>query len=357
MGDGSSIEWLQRPGTQAATWNMIRASREVHADDDKVGDDVRTITGWYCEHVHDGCTHCYAETQNLAGFRGGTRLPYKPGHRKDVEIFLDERTLLQPLKWKGARTIFPCSMTDLFGEWVADEWLDQIFTVMSRARQHTFIVLTKRIERAQAYFAARQTGDPFAAASDAIADLLGIDHQLLVPEPGDFPLPNVWLLCSCSRQEDFDRFVPILQATPAALRGVSAEPLLESITNPGIMFGTQTIRLPKHPTPPIVTLTPDTTMRDAIEALGGSISTNLPPIDWLIVGGESGHKARPCPVEAIEELIVFGRQVGIPVFTKQLGSRPTQRGRPLALAHRKGADTTEWPSDLRTRQWPHGIDR
>lgn len=112
MADGSPIEWLQRPGTKPATWNPIRAH-----------DRATGKRGWFCVHVHEGCRFCYAERLNTkAGDTGGNGHAYIAQNIDKVEITLHEPTLLQPLKWRQPRTIFPCSMTDLYGPWVTDEW-------------------------------------------------------------------------------------------------------------------------------------------------------------------------------------------------------------------------------------------
>jgi protein gp37 len=76
----------------------------------------------------------------------GNGLEYRPGVMDQVELFLDEKVLEQPLHWRKPTMVFPCSMTDLFGRWVKDEWLDRIFAVMAHG-QHGFQVLTKRPQR------------------------------------------------------------------------------------------------------------------------------------------------------------------------------------------------------------------
>ncbi|MBY9051415.1 phage Gp37/Gp68 family protein, partial [Pseudomonas fluorescens] len=99
MADRSAIEWTD------ASWNPIRARNLITGK-----------VGWHCEHATTGCEFCYAEGFNK---RLGTGLAFKPGHRKDIEIFLDEQMLTQPLRWKKPRKIFVCSMTDLFAEFVS----------------------------------------------------------------------------------------------------------------------------------------------------------------------------------------------------------------------------------------------
>ena len=95
--------------------------------------------------------------------------------RDDVEIYLDERILMAPLRWKRPRRIFVCSMTDLFGEWVPSGMIDRVWAIMRDCPQHTFQVLTKR------------------------ADHMRIYGTIRTP-----PLPNVWLGVSVEDQRRAD---------------------------------------------------------------------------------------------------------------------------------------------------------
>ena len=124
MSDRSKIEWTD------ASWNPVRAR-----------DKATGKIGWYCEHASDGCRFCYAESFNR---RLGTGLPFKPGHRDDVEIFLDRKTLGEPLHWRRPRKIFAGSMTDLGGDWLSWDDLDEIMAIAGLCWQHRFIFLTKR---------------------------------------------------------------------------------------------------------------------------------------------------------------------------------------------------------------------
>ena len=214
MSDSSKIEWTD------ASWNPIRA-RNL-----KTGK-----VGWHCEHDTTGCKFCYAEGFNM---RLGTGLPFKPGHRKDLEIFLDEKMLLAPLRWKKPRRVFVCSMTDAFASFVKDEWLDKMLAVMALSPQHTFQVLTKRAERMREYFA-----KPFRANwSSVVTKFLAEGYfkkndwtpAKATAAIWECPaLPNVWLGVSTERQQEADERIPLLLQTPAAVRFISAEPLLGPI--------------------------------------------------------------------------------------------------------------------------------
>lgn len=283
----SNIEWT------GESWNPIRA----RTPDGKVG--------WHCEHASPGCQHCYAETQNIARrFDLGTGLPYKPGHRKDAGTFLDEAALLKPLGWKEPRTIFVCSMTDLFADFVTDAMIDRVFAVMALCPQHTFQVLTKRSARMREYLSA-WSGD--WSRTDAIWEQI---HRLIeagAGDPGDreiaLPFPNVWLGVSVEDQQRADERIPDLLATPAALRWISAEPLL----------GPVDLRMLHH----------DGVTN--INALTGDHGVNLPlmgrgpGIDWVVAGGESGKDARPMHPDWPRALRNQCAAADVPFFFKQWG--------------------------------------
>ena len=130
MSDNSKIEWTD------ATWTPIRArNRETGR------------VGHFCIHKSPGCANCYAERMQP---RFGNPVRFAAQDADKVELFLatardaSEKTLTQPLRWRKPRTIFVCSMTDLFLESVPVEWIDRVFGVMGEATQHRFQVLTKR---------------------------------------------------------------------------------------------------------------------------------------------------------------------------------------------------------------------
>lgn len=260
MGANSKIEWTD------ASWNPIRA-RNL-----KTGK-----VGWHCEHATTGCEFCYAEGFNK---RLGTGLPFKPGHRKDVEIFLDEEMLTLPLRWKKPRMIFVCSMTDLFAEFVSDEFIDRMFAVMALCPQHTFQVLTKRAERMRNYMTHSSVEDVYAIACRQ-------DETL--SERWRWPLPNVWLGISAERQQEWDERKEYLRETPAIVRFASFEPLVAAIIEP-------------RP------------MSDFIQ--------------WAIVGGESGIGARPMQIEWARALRDQCDAADVAFFFKQWGAHvPDVRGR------------------------------
>jgi protein gp37 len=319
MADKSAIEWTD------ASWTPIRA-RNL-----KTGK-----LGWHCEHATTGCEFCYSEGFNK---RLGTGLQYKPGHRKDIEIFLDEDMLKAPLRWKKPRMIFVCSMTDAFGDFVKDEWLDKMFAVMALCPQHTFQVLTKRAEGMRDYLTSKNVATRIAhhsillagpredrVISERVLWSIGLREK---PVPNGFvnwPLPNLWLGVSCERQQEADERIPFLLQMPAAVRFVSAEPLLGAIDLLGNHWLTQFIPAEGEPFPA--------------------------RLDWVIVGGESGHNARPFHIDWAESIVAQCAYRGVACFVKQLGACAMSDGYPMHYADRKGGDWDEWPESLRVRQFP-----
>lgn len=285
MGDKSAIEWTD------ATLNPIRARNR------KTGK-----VGWFCMRVSEGCRNCYASTMNE--WRG-SGVSYEVPNLRDVEMFLDEKMLDAPRRWLRPRRIFLCSMTDLFGEWVSDDWLRQIFEMMYDAREHTFQILTKRPDRMLAWC--------------SHATILGLRLR-------DKALENVWLGVSVEDQATADERIPLLLQTPDAVRWVSYEPALV-----GVDF------------------------RKYVDVMR-AMNVDGVVLNWLVIGGESGPGARPFDLAWARSAIAQGRAAGVPVFCKQLGTRPEYDSGPNRISFKlrdsKGGDWGEWPEDLRMREWP-----
>lgn len=273
MADTSKIEWTD------ATWNPI--------------------TG--CTMVSAGCTNCYA--MGLAA----TRLRHHPsraGLTREVggravwtgEVRLNDQWMQQPLQWKRPRMILVCAHGDLFHESVPEIWIDQVFAVMALAPQHTFQVLTKRPERMLGYF----LNAPHQRWMKVMESLWKDRIASTVDRYG--ALPNVWLGTSVENQATADERIGPLLATPAAVRFVSAEPLLGAV------------RLDRvRPT-----ASPN---RKTLNALGGSrMHTGMRTgIDWVIVGGESGKNARPMQPDWARSLRDQCESEKVAFFFKQWG--------------------------------------
>jgi protein gp37 len=304
---GTAIEWTQRPGTRGETWNPIRAKNRETGK-----------LGWHCTHKSDGCRNCYAERINVKpGATGGTGLAYKPGHEAEIEIFLSD-ALLNPLRWKRPCTIFVCSMTDLFADFVTDAMLDRIFAVMALCPQHTFIVLTKRPERMRRYIVSRKMAPnaTFTQANicQAIDDIVpdrtdssnaAKDRVLSFDNIQTWPMPNIWLGVSVEDQATADERIPVLLETPSALRFLSVEPLLSALD---------------------LTHIRETLVGESYQitsALDHPCTLNKgrcrQGVDWVICGGESGPNARPMHPDWARALRDQCAATGVPFFFKQWG--------------------------------------
>jgi protein gp37 len=302
MGAKSKIEWTD------ASWNPIRAR-----------DKATGKIGWYCKPVSEACRYCYSERQNLRGMTpAGNGLPFKPGIRDDIDIFLDEEMLLAPLHWKRPRKIFVCSMTDLFADFVPDEMIDKMFAVMALCPQHIFQVLTKRPERAREYladaavhsFGGPDTCSRIAAECNRHRDVAFAENVTPASIRHRWPLPNLWLGTSCEDQATADERIPDLLATPAPVRFISAEPLLGhiSLNFVGDLYG-KTI---------------DALFAGVAHIAGDygerrPVPSDHPALDLVIGGGESGLHARGTLRSSFLSLRDQCDAAGVAYFHKQNG--------------------------------------
>jgi len=320
MGEHSNIQWTD------STWNPI------------VG----------CTIVSPGCTNCYAMKWAHSGMK---RIKHYDGTTKVVNGHAiwtglvrqaPEHIIMAPLKWKKPRRIFVNSMSDLFHEDVPDEWIDRVFAVMALSPQHVFQVLTKRSKRMRGYCLRQKINEIVWDKADEFACDLRLpenhpscDYLLGGKAGAAWPLSNIWLGVSCEDQTRADERIPDLLATPAAVRFVSAEPLLEDINFRRLRI------TPTHHT--------------IIDGLAGYDleSGGHTKLDWIIVGGESGPGSRPFNLAWARSIIAQCKAAGVPVFMKQVGADPfTNDNLYMTLKDRKGGDPLEWPEDLRVRQMP-----
>lgn len=225
--DKTAIEWTE------ATWNPV--------------------TG--CSKVSPGCARCYAETLSLR-FRWSEAAWTPSNATRNVVLHRDRLSI--PLRWRRSRVVFVNSMSDLFHELVSISFVREVFAVMEEASRHTFQILTKRHDR-----------------------LAELAPSLSWP-------PNVWMGVSVENRRWMER-VDRLREVPAAVRFISAEPLLGPL--------------------------------DGLDLTG---------ISWLIAGGESGARHRPTREEWVLDLRDRCLAEGVPFFFKQWGGRtPTSGGREL----------------------------
>lgn len=200
------------------------------------------ITG--CTKISSGCQHCYAEAMTRRLCAMGVE-KYKNG----FNVSLHQECLDEPFGWKKPKTIFVCSMSDLFHKEVPYDFIDKVLDVIRRTPQHRYQILTKRAERMEDYFGTRE-----------------------VPS-------NAWLGVTVDVKTSKSRIDALRNIDGVPIRFLSCEPLLEDL---------------------------------------GSL--NLEGIDWVIVGGESGHQARPMKEEWVINIKNQVEDSGTAFFFKQWGT-------------------------------------
>ena len=219
MSEHSKIEWTD------ATWNPLRG----------------------CTKISPGCKHCYAETF-AERFRGVPGHPYEQG----FDLRLVPEKLSEPFRWSSPRIVFVNSMSDLFQPDVPDDYIEEVVRVMVEANWHTYQVRTKRSERLRDLLSTRLR---FAAGHRHIWWGVSVEDK-------KYGLPRV----------------RHLQATPAAVRFLSIEPLLEDVGD-----------------------------------------FDISGIDWAIVGGESGPGARTMESSWVEGILRLCKKANVSFFFKQWG--------------------------------------
>ena len=334
-----------------------------------------------CTHLSPGCDKCYAAQLTSGRLR---HLPAYTGLAENGRFNGQVRCLPDrldwPFHWKKPRHIFVSDMADLFHGGVPDGYIARAWDVMGRTPWHTYLIFTKRHARLRSWLTrwADKAGDssndkvtgipPMPRGPEAVrtvyssgraqlfADML--DNMGTPPPGAAYPLydwmegqrwwptvlPNVWVIVSVEDQHWAQIRIPVLLGTPAAVRGISAEPLLAPVD---LIEGT-------YPAPPRRRLwaIPDPPERDYGDPVcqdhGAEQCTRCRFLDWVIVGGESGRGARPMELDWARQLVRQCEASRVPVYVKQLGA---VRGKELG-AGSKGGDWDAWPEDLRVRQLP-----
>ncbi|WP_084020233.1 DUF5131 family protein [Mycobacterium avium] len=286
MSASTKIEWTRGDdGTAGATWSPV--------------------TG--CSALSPGCDRCYADS--IARRFAGTKA-WPNGF--DVTLWPDRLGI--PLRWRRPRRIFVCSTGDLFHDAVPDDFIAQVFAVMAACAEHTFMVLTKRHARL------------CSLVSRGLLDLVDGWADKYGVRVARWPLPNVWLGVSAENQQWADIRIPALLATPAAVRFVSAEPLLGPID-----VGQS-----------LAKWYPD----DSQPWLGDRLWAR-DVLHWVIAGGESGIRARRMDPDWVRALQEQCHRAGIAFFFKQAGSMLAREWGCTG----KGAEPGDWPEPF-PRQFP-----
>ncbi len=264
-----------------------------------------TFNPWIgCTKVSAGCANCYAE--NLMDHRWGIA---KWG-RSALRVKTSRSGWLAPLRWNKAAAerevrarVFCSSLADVFEDNPqVSEWRSELWDLIHRTTWLDWQLLTKRPEN--------------------IAWMLPVGSRK--------KLWNVWLGTSVEDQESADTRIPRLLVTPSRVHFVSMEPMLGPIDLSNLcMEG-----------------------GGRLNAVDRSFSN--PPLDWVIVGGESGAKARPFNLDWARGVRDDCKSQGVAFFMKQVGCNPIDGGsKDLdCIKHGSGADPEEWPEDLRIQEFP-----
>lgn len=332
----TNIEWAD------FTWNCIRG----------------------CSRISPGCMNCYAELDmarkntnpKVPGCHGYAEFLIVGGGRREAhwtgKVELIESKLLEPLSWRkkalkfarehGRKPRVFISMSDLFHERLPDEAIDSVFAVAALCPEMNFLFLTKRAERMAVHSYRR-----FEHIAEVISNLRRSRGETGIGAIR-WPLPNVWLGVSVEDQKRADERIPHLLRTPAAVRFLSVEPMLEEINLP-------------FPNP--------------YERIPGGYRGDRPELmvkpNWVICGGESGAHARPFDLKWARSLRDQCKAAGTKFFMKQYGSnawrelsvgasldlhafagRDMRKLERITLKDKKGGDPAEWPEDLRVQEVP-----
>lgn len=286
MSDKTKIEWSD------SSWNPIRVAAAYSPTD------VGFVMQWASPAVlTDLASQPYE----------GLTVKTTQGTKWTGKIMLVPSVLTHPIRWQRPRKIFVNSMSDLFHEGVPDTYIDQVFAVMALAPRHAFQLLTKRPERMRDYCKAFSWERVVQSCigADGVSTIAGFTLQALQHHFGQvpksklnferrdiWPLPNVWFGVSVEDQAAADERIPLLLQTPAAVRWLSVEPLLGPVN---------------------------------LLAIDNQTDGK---IDWVVVGGESGPKARPMHPAWARSLRDQCADAGVPFLFKQWGEWAPHEAKP-----------------------------
>lgn len=256
---------------------------------------THTFNPWEgCTKVGPGCNNCYAETRN-ARFSGGTSINWGPGAPRRRT---SEKNWQLPLKWNreaektGVRPrVFCSSLADVFDNEVDPQWLVDLFDLIQSTPRLDWLLLTKRIGNA----------------------------ATMVKEGRWFPShwPNVWIGATIVNQDEADRDIPKLLAVPSAKRFLSMEPLLGPVDLSYFLEGWMCRKCGVSRIPMGDHGNCDCPLPGDTSEKQGDHKNGM--LDWVIVGGESGPKARPMHPQWARSLRDQCQAAGVPFLFKQWG--------------------------------------
>ena len=258
-----------------------------------------------CTKVSAGCDNCYAENmaKRLAKIKSTnqySKVVGEFGWNKQVEWFQPALDKIET--WKKPRAIFMPSMGDMFHNKVRFESFVRTLEVIQAHPEHLFIVITKRPQNAVRYF--EKLGKAMSGGWPCDIDFL--------------PVPNLWIGVSAENQEEADRRIPLLLEVPAVKRFVSIEPMLGPVDFRPFMYEVDALDVM------VVSEKEDLSPHDAAKKMFNDKPEAFYPsknLDWVIVGGESGSKARPVNPYWVRIIRDQCKDAGTPFFFKQWGNQ------------------------------------
>lgn len=328
---------------------------------------------WGCTRVSPGCEHCYAETF-------AKRVGVKWGVQADRRFF-GEKHWREPLKWNAAaekagerHRVFCASMADVFEDRPElQSWREQLWGLIEQTPNLDWLLLTKRPENLERML-------PWCTSCG--------------DQCFDKPMHNVWLGTTVEDQRRANERIPHLLRVPAAVRFLSVEPQLGHVDLRAVEWPRKgghrvdVLRFGYWSIPEKIGVTGFVNHSDMHEDFGH-------PIDWVIVGGESGHGARRFDAGWARSLVEQCKAANVPVLVKQMGAnvvdrndrfntcgdtspecdgdwplddpdaveedingfREAYQGAPvrIRLRDRKGGSMDEWPPALRVREYPKAL--
>jgi protein gp37 len=281
-----------------------------------------TFNPWQgCMKVSPGCANCYAEARDKR-FSGGKhwgkgaprllkkdwRDPVRWNQKAAKEIATSFHPRLSggtTILTTGRPRVFCASLADWLDDEVPIEWLARLLKLIHDTPNLDWLLLTKRPQN-------------WRSRVEKCRDILSLEPKWITAWLLNTPPSNIWLGTSVEDQKRADERIPELLKIPARIRFLSVEPILEAINF------SSAFRVPRS------------------------------ALHWVIFGGESGPGARPCNIEWIRDGVRQCRAAGVAPFVKQLGSNPIMEPGPITWPCKdpKGGDPSEWPADLRIREFP-----
>lgn len=297
MGDNTKIEWTATVNPDGTTSPGL------------------TFNPWVgCQKISPACDNCYAESWAK---RSGNPQLWSGLRRRTTAANWRKLVIAHAAIPDGQRRrVFCASLADVFDNAVPQAWRDDLFGLIQATPRLDWLLLTKRIGNVKSmvpWYSYRGSMQP----------------QYHFPK-------NVWLGITVVNQEEADRDIPKLLDIPAPVRFLSCEPLLGPINlNRVVLAANLEIVGPINEEGfDKINLT--------INSLKGAASLKMAPLDWVIIGGESGRNARPMEAQWAIDLIAQCIAVETPVFMKQ--------GSQANWPDFKNFDS--FPDMLKVRQWP-----